>query len=133
MIRLSDGEDYPSAERELCWALAVASRTGDRELIRETLNGLAAIANETGDADRAATLAAAAEALYDHPRSPLDELIRQQFLGPLPDAALSGCEPITGRKLTPARIDAVISELTARAAPPVAFDDPQHTHINATE
>ena len=125
MIRLSDGENYPAAERELRWALTVTSRTGDRELIRETLNGLAAIANETGDPDRAATLAAAAEALYDHPRSPLDQRIRQQLRGPLPDAALAGCDPITGTKVTPARIDALISELTARAAPPVAFDDPQ--------
>ena len=113
MIKLLDGEDYPAAERELRFALAVASRTGDREFMRETLNGLAAIACETGDSDLAATLAAAAEALYDHPRLPLDELIRRRFLGALPDAALAGCDPITGTKIAPAHIDALITELTA--------------------
>jgi predicted ATPase/DNA-binding SARP family transcriptional activator len=122
MIRLIDGQDYPAAERELRWALAVASRTGDREFIRETLNGLAVIACQAGDADQAATLAAAAEALYDHPRSPLAELIRQRFLGSLPDAALAGCDPSTGARTTPARIDALISSLTASAASDVPSD-----------
>jgi hypothetical protein len=121
MIKVLEGEDYPAAERELCWALAVASRTGDRDFIRETLNGLAAIASQTGDVDLAATFAAAAEALYDHQRSPLDELIRRQFLASLPDAALAGCDHITGAKLTSARIDGLIAEITARAGPVEPF------------
>jgi predicted ATPase/DNA-binding SARP family transcriptional activator len=118
MIQLFEGDHSPGTERELRSALAVANRTGDREFMRETLNGLAAIAHETGDRDRAATLAAAAEGLYDHPRLPLDELIRQRFLRSLPDAALAGCDPLTDTKITPARINALISELTAEPRPP---------------
>jgi hypothetical protein len=117
MIKLMAGEEYPAAERGLRSALAVASRTGDREFMRETLNGLAAIAHDSGDSDRAATLAAAAEALYDHPRVPLNDLIRRRFLGSLPEAALAGRDPATGMKLTLARIDAIVAEITATAAP----------------
>ena len=87
------------------------------------MNGLAAIAHETGDRDGAATLAAAAEVLYDHPRLPMDEVIRRRFLGSLPEAALAGCDPITGVKITPAHIDALISELTAPAALAEPLDD----------
>ena len=126
MIRLIEGNDYPAAERELRWALAVARRTGDREFIRETLNGLAAIAHQTGDVDRAATLAAAAKALYDHPDSPLDELIRQRFLDSSPDAALAGCDPITGTKLTPATVDALVVEIASQAVPIESFGDARH-------
>lgn len=117
MIKLIAGEEDPATELQLRSALAVASRTGDREWVRETLNGLAAIAHESGDGDRAATLAAAAEAIYDHPRVPLSDLIRQRFLGSLPEAALAGVDPATGVKMTPARIDALIADLTATAAP----------------
>ena len=123
IIKLIEGEEYSAAERELRSALAVASRVGDREWMRETMNGLAAIAHETGDRDGAATLAAAAEVLYDHPRLPMDEVIRRRFLGSLPEAALAGCDPITGVKITPAHIDALISELTAPAALAEPLDD----------
>jgi hypothetical protein len=49
----------------VCWALALARGTGDHELIRETLNGLAAIAHQTGDVDQAGTLVTTAAALCD--------------------------------------------------------------------
>ena len=126
IIKLIEGEEYLAAERELRSALAEASRLGNRECMRETLNGLAAIAHETGDVDRAAMLAAAAEALYDLPRLPLDELIRRKFLGSLPEAALAGHDPTTGSKMTPARVDALIAEITATAEPIKPPGDSKH-------
>lgn len=43
----------------------------------ETLNGLAAIAVQTGDTERGSRLTAVADAVYDGPCSPVDDLIRR--------------------------------------------------------
>jgi hypothetical protein len=112
LLELLTGDVAHRAHDYLTWALRGAASTGTPSLVREALNALAAIAVRDGKHSQAAALAAAGVVIYDGPQSPVDELIRARFLASVPDAALHGCDPSTGRRLTPNEVEAMIQEIT---------------------
>jgi hypothetical protein len=82
LLDLLEGRDA-HAGAHLSQALAAPRRTGERAGTREALTGLAALSVKAGKLDRAARLAVAADALYDGPRSPGEELLHDRYLHPL--------------------------------------------------
>jgi predicted ATPase len=112
LLELLQGRDL-DAHQQFARSVSLATRSGLRSVAREALNGLAAVAANAADTERAARLAAAAEALHDGPRDLGDELIRRRFLTSIPPGALAGRAIATGERLTETEIDQVIAEVSA--------------------
>jgi hypothetical protein len=68
------------ARERLSAAVAVLVRSGNLACAREAITALAALAASEGSLERSARLAAAAESVYDGPRSPAEELLHERYL-----------------------------------------------------
>ena len=120
LLELLNGHD-DEAFSLFSTALRTATRTGERGTAGEALTGLAAIALRADDAERAARLAAAAEALHDGPRGTGEDLIRERYLASLAPTALERRSTTTGHEFPQIEIDALIAEIVRDAGDIEAF------------